>query len=231
MRDRSGVTVWLCSRDEVLALVRASPFDEGELLTPGDQSALALTTHAEAREARRSARLLLRLLLGTYYRREVARTEFTYGAHGKPSLDAVGQALAPGLDFSLSHSRGFVAVALSHAGPVGVDVEEGVCTPERAARLAPRVLDPAALALFLSLSSSESVGFFLSQWTAREALLKATGEGLTRDPRTLAVPPLDTGTPVRDGAFSVTLLRARPATSVAAAAGATITLFAGRIGS
>jgi len=200
-------------------------------LTPGDESALALTTHAEAREARRTARLLLRTLLAIRYSSGVAQTEFVFGPHGKPSLDAGGQTIVPGLDFSLSHSREFVAVALSHEGPVGVDVEEGVCTPQRAARLAPRVLDPQALAQFLSLSQEDSVGFFLAQWTAREALLKVTGEGFTRDPRSLAVPLLATGIPVSEGSFSVTLLSARPATSVAAPIGRAITFFSGRVGS
>lgn len=77
---------------------------------------------------------------------------------------------------SLSYAEGLAVVAWSWAGPVGIDVErDGPDVGEFGDRLT---------------------------WTRTEALLKATGEGLTRDPadlpdlptRTLALPASYVGT-------------------------------------
>lgn len=77
------------------------------------------------------------------------------------------------LDFSISHSHGVVAVALSDSGRVGIDVESSDMSKERAERLANRYLS------VKEASSLSSVEEFLLVWTEREAYVKQSGTPLT----------------------------------------------------
>jgi 4'-phosphopantetheinyl transferase len=97
--------------------------------------------------------------------------------HGRPQLPGSG------LHASVSHSGDVVAVALTAAGPVGVDVEavqtfdfaavtETVCVPAERAEV-------------------RSALDFYTFWTRKEAVLKATGEGLRRPMTDLHVTPPD----------------------------------------
>ena len=92
-------------------------------------------------------------------------------AHGKPILQH------PGLHTSRSYAGSAVAVAVSSAGPVGVDVEQvaAVCFPGFAAV----ALGPAERA--------DSDAARARAWTRKEAVLKAQGTGLGIDPRTVDV--------------------------------------------
>ncbi len=95
--------------------------------------------------------------------------------HGRPRLP--GRRLAA----SISHSGNVVTVALSAAGPVGVDVE----------RLAPRDFDllaPAACGPSERLHVRGTDGFY-AYWTRKEAVLKATGQGLRTPMTDLIVAP------------------------------------------
>ncbi len=221
---RGNVHVWLRSRWEVARCLEKGGFAPEGLLTPGDTQALAQTLHPDAAAARRAARLLLRALLTSLYGPGVGRAEFVFGAHGKPSLQGNAELPPEGIDFSLSHSGHWVAVAISSAGTVGVDVEDAPCDADRAARLAPRILDPVAMATFSTLPSDRRAAFFLAQWASREALLKRGGEGLTRDPRTLLIPAFSTGRHVVTDAGGVTFLGESPALAVAADPSATAIL-------
>ena len=78
--------------------------------------------------------------------------------HGKPQV--VVPAGSPGVHLSLSRSGGRAVVAVTDAGPVGVDVERV------------RAEEPDDLVA----------------WVRAESLVKATGHGLTTDPATLDVP-------------------------------------------
>jgi 4'-phosphopantetheinyl transferase len=95
--------------------------------------------------------------------------------HGRPRLPGSG------LHASVSHSGDVVAVALTAAGPVGVDVE------------AVRTIDFAAVAESVSTSSERcdlrTLTDFYTFWTRKEAVLKATGEGLSRPMTDLQVTP------------------------------------------
>ncbi|WP_441245357.1 4'-phosphopantetheinyl transferase family protein [Kitasatospora sp. McL0602] len=85
------------------------------------------------------------------------------GDHGKPYLPE-----HPGLEVSLSHSRGVVAAAAAY-GPVGVDVE----LPQHGALDAgvlQRVLTERELRLVEQHADPEQA--FLRQWVRKEALIK-----------------------------------------------------------
>lgn len=111
--------------------------------------------------------------------------------HGKPFLVE-----RPELGFSLAHAGALALVAVA-AGPVGVDVEPVDGRP--APNLARHICTPGELRA-LEGAGAGSVDV-LRLWTRKEALLKATGEGLARDPRTVEVGP--TG-PVTVEGFRVT---------------------------
>lgn len=139
-----------------------------------------------AEDQRRFARFrgALRTILGAYLGEDPARLGFEVGRWGKPRLAAPWR--ADGIEFSLSHhgDRGVLAVARRR--PVGVDVEI-MPPPPASARLAARVFAACERAEWLGLPVSERPAAFLRGWTRKEAYLKATGEGLARQPETVRV--------------------------------------------
>ncbi len=131
------------------------------------------------------------------------------GQHGRPVLPGAG------LHASVSHAGDCVAVALTGAGPVGVDVE------------AVGELDYGPLLASVCTADEQpqvrTVADFYVYWTRKEAVLKATGEGLRRPMADLAVTPPDAaprlltlaGGPPPD--FQLTDLAAAPGYRAAAA--------------
>jgi 4'-phosphopantetheinyl transferase len=95
--------------------------------------------------------------------------------HGRPRLPGTS------LHASISHSGDLVAVALTSAGPVGVDVEE--IRPRDYEPLIPRVCGPQ------ERPHVASAGDFYTYWTRKEAVLKATGSGLRMPMTKLTVTP------------------------------------------
>ena len=89
--------------------------------------------------------------------------------HGRPRLPGGG------LHLSVSHSGDWVAVAVTDLGPVGVDVERHA---PRAAELADTVLAPAEAAVLARLPEAERGTALIEYWARKEAVLKATGDGL-----------------------------------------------------
>ena len=95
--------------------------------------------------------------------------------HGRPRLPGSG------LHASVSHSGDVVGVALTRAGPVGIDIE------------AVREIDFAAVAESVCTPAERpdvrTAADFYSFWTRKEAVLKATGDGLARPMTDLHVTP------------------------------------------
>jgi 4'-phosphopantetheinyl transferase len=112
--------------------------------------------------------------------------------HGKPAARGVG------LQHSVAHSGGLVAVAVATA-PVGVDVEQldgrarrpGGGDPEALARL---VLADAERAVLAAVPPPGRDRALLVAWTRKEAVTKAKGDGL-RVPFERVVVAADGGTP------------------------------------
>jgi 4'-phosphopantetheinyl transferase len=84
------------------------------------------------------------------------------------------------LHASISHSANRVAVALTVAGPVGVDVEEVPTAP--VSELVRCALSKAEQAVLGVLPEDEQQAGFARMWVCKEAVLKATGHGLRIPP-------------------------------------------------
>ena len=97
--------------------------------------------------------------------------------HGRPRLPGTR------LEASISHSGDIVAVALAEAGPVGVDIE----------RLSAADYSDLASTVCTTVEQRNlyTVADFYSYWTRKEAVLKATGEGLARRMTSIEVTPPD----------------------------------------
>ena len=88
--------------------------------------------------------------------------------------DASGRPMVDGLEVSLSHARGLVAVAASRVGPIGVDVESH--REFEIDGMARRWFDPAEVTWLYR--QPDPLDAFLRLWTAKEAVGKALGRGL-----------------------------------------------------
>jgi len=119
------------------------------------------------------SRALLRRALGCYLRIEPHDIHFRTTANGKPEL-----AESRDLHFNLSHSEGVTLFALARHRQVGVDVER-IRENADAMELAERFFSAKEVQWLRSQPQSEITSFFFSCWTAKEAYIKAQGEGLS----------------------------------------------------
>jgi 4'-phosphopantetheinyl transferase len=122
------------------------------------------------RALKRRAHQALDQLLGQYLGVEPASLEFGTEPNGKPFL-AGGE-----LSFNLSHSGELGLVAVARALPVGVDVEH-VREFRDSDRLARRICSPRE---YEHLQASPVPDELLRLWVRKEAVVKASGEGVDR---------------------------------------------------
>jgi len=136
--------------------------------------AVILSTEEQARAARfhferdrihwTHARSALRAILATYVNAPAGDLRFVYGPHGKPAVD--------GVEFNMSHSRGWALIAVTRDVPVGVDLEvirENVDIAKLLRRIGETDLPESTRELFHA-------------WTRREAKTKASGGALMERP-------------------------------------------------
>ena len=120
----------------------------------------------------------LRRVLGEACGIAPAAVSFVAGHNGKPLLgDHRGE---PPLHFNLSHSGALAVVGLTRVGPVGVDVEAARHMADRDAVVA-RFFSAAEQAAYRRLPVAARSTAFYDGWTRKEAVIKATGEGLSAD--------------------------------------------------
>ncbi|HET7624470.1 MAG TPA: 4'-phosphopantetheinyl transferase superfamily protein [Verrucomicrobiae bacterium] len=124
-----------------------------------------------------AGRGLLRKMLGFYLNCEPAKLEFDYSAQGKPELS--GEFSKSGFQFNLAHSENAALFAITRAGEIGVDIER-VRAIKNMDELVARFFCARENELFRKLSDEEKPAAFFNLWTRKEAILKATGEGITR---------------------------------------------------
>lgn len=138
-----------------------------------------------------AAHALLRLLIARRWGVDPASVEVSAtctrcsGPHGRPTVMS-----PPGrgtLHVSIAHAGDRVVVAATDLGPVGVDVEVDSCADFAG-------FDGVSLASseqreLARLSSGQQLTGRTQMWVRKEAVLKATGDGLSVDPRQVIVSP------------------------------------------
>ena len=124
---------------------------------------------------------LMRIILGKHCDVPPERLQFSYGPNGKPALTPYEGAQRRGgaLHFNLAHSEGIGVLAVTQAGPVGVDVEQ-VRRLQDFKELVRQFFSVREAAQFSKLPGEQQPAAFFNLWTRKEALLKATGEGIGR---------------------------------------------------
>ncbi len=124
----------------------------------------------------------LRHVLGAVTGNPPAGLRFERTRGGKPFL----RAGAP--PFNLSHSASIAALAVSGSDAVGIDIEEPVRLPEAShdfEALAEACFLPDEVTAIRAARDPRQV--FLRFWTAKEARMKLTGEGLMLEPQSIAL--------------------------------------------
>lgn len=167
---RDLVEVW------TIDLKADSPFVEAAvaLLSAEEKARAGRFKVAAARNRYVLAHTALRRLLAARLNQTPAGLAFHMGPHGKPELAGT---LKQRLQFNLSHSGDLALVAISSVAPVGVDVEQ-IRPMSDAVRLAERFFKPAESRALGQCPESERQAAFFRMWTRKEALLKATGQGI-----------------------------------------------------
>jgi 4'-phosphopantetheinyl transferase len=126
---------------------------------------------------------LLRHLLALYGGGPAFSRRFEYTDRGKPFFPANHH--RP-IEFSVAHSRGAGLIGLACGVSVGVDIEE--MRPDvHLSSLVSTCFAREEQAEFASLPKWLQPRAFYAGWTRKEALIKATGEGLSRPLQTFAV--------------------------------------------
>lgn len=177
---KGGVAVWLVS----LAGEADSRYFCGGLLSPSERERAARFRDETARRHFEVCRALLRLLVAAYLGARPHELEFAQDDFGRPGLRGRLAEKADGLQFSVSHSGGFGAVALSLAPSLGIDLEVHRELAD-ARGVAAMVFTPREQALLDSSSALEWRRRFFELWVAKESFLKATGRGFSLGPESV----------------------------------------------
>ncbi len=121
------------------------------------------------------SRGLLRRILGHYLGVDPSELRFCYDSRGKPALtQSFG---VDRIQFNVAHSAGFVIYAVTLGRKIGVDLEPIVPIVELE-QIADRFFSDREKASLHALVGEEQREAFFKIWTAKEAYLKACGEGL-----------------------------------------------------
>lgn len=117
------------------------------------------------------AHALKRIKLAQWLQVDPTALMFDTGAKGKPFL------VNHTLEYNISHSHGAVLMAISGQGPIGVDIEKMRSNTDFHA-LANRYFTQNEAAYLQQLDGDEVQQQFYRYWVAKEAILKAQGEGI-----------------------------------------------------
>jgi 4'-phosphopantetheinyl transferase len=167
--DQDGVEVWRVS----LELSSAAESAAAKLIPPDELAHINSYRRPEIRLRQLLAHAAVRSVLAERSGLEPLALRFSTGPHGKPLL-----ALNEGaLHFNLSHSGELALIAVSASVEVGVDVEH-IRPIHDVSRLAERFFTAAEASALAALPEADRNTAFFRMWTRKEALLKATGQGI-----------------------------------------------------
>lgn len=165
--------------------VRATPADVLWKILDAAERARAERYRFED-DQRRSivARGALRIMLGRRLQRDPKELQFVEGPQGKPAL------VDNALEFNVSHSGDRVAIAVTEGTPVGIDIEVEQPRMTDLNALARRYFSKVEADEVERASGDAAMRLFFTIWTAKEAVIKAAGGGLSIDLAAFSVLPV-----------------------------------------
>ncbi|MCB1956573.1 MAG: 4'-phosphopantetheinyl transferase superfamily protein [Rhodocyclaceae bacterium] len=177
------VGVWLADSRQVMATLAAPEL----ALNPAERARAAGFRLPADRAMFVAAHLLARYAAAGALGWSPTHIDLAGDARGRPRLLSPWGPL--GLDLSLSHSGGRVAIALMREGRCGVDLEHHRDSLPVAC-LSPLACSPHEQAGLARLAPSARGLAFLALWTGKEALLKGIGVGVVADLTHLSLEPV-----------------------------------------
>jgi 4'-phosphopantetheinyl transferase len=151
--------------------------DRSRNLSPDERERAGKFKFEKHRNRYIAGRGAMRDVLGRYLGVGPKDLRFVYSENGKPVL--AGEFANAGIHFNLAHTGELALLAVTRIGAVGVDVES-VRPVNNVNELVARFFSPRENALFQKVPDENKPAAFFNLWTRKEALLKATGEGITR---------------------------------------------------
>ena len=116
-----------------------------------------------------------KVILGNYLGIAPTQIEFVYSSRGKPNL--APSCNGKRLQFNVSHSQDLALYGFACDRAIGVDLEY-LRPMDDANQIAQRFFSARESATIKSLPEPEKSLAFFQVWTAKEAYLKATGDGI-----------------------------------------------------
>jgi 4'-phosphopantetheinyl transferase len=166
----AGVDLWLFSLE-----VAVAERERLHALLDREETARGARFHDSQHRRRFTvAHGRLREIVGAYAGTSPDRLAFAEGPRGKPHL-AHG---AAALEFNLSHAQHLGLIGVARGSAIGVDIE--VMRPmAEMADIAQRNFAPAEFDAWRRLPAEQRSAAFFACWTRKEAVIKATGDGLS----------------------------------------------------
>lgn len=165
------VHIWRANLNQPAAVAQQL----AQYLSPDEQERVERFRLGQHQQRALISRGILRALLARYLNTAPVALKFDYEPHGKPVLCLCPS--WPRLQFNLAHSQDLVVYAIAVNHPVGVDVEYQRTTTN-VTEIAQRFFSKSEQQALQRLSGEVQKSAFFHYWTAKEAVLKATGQGL-----------------------------------------------------
>jgi 4'-phosphopantetheinyl transferase len=122
------------------------------------------------------SRGLLRIFVNIYSSIPAKEIKFIFNEFGKPSISVANNITQ--LHFNLSHSKNFMSIGFVNNAIIGIDVELMKPLKDHL-KIAKRFFSIFEVEQLHSFSADKILDGFYSCWTAKEAVIKLSGEGLS----------------------------------------------------
>ena len=177
--NRHGIDVWLTYYDEIvddrqIASLRL-------LLNAAEVDQERRFYFAEDRKRYLVTRAMVRTLLSRYAPVEPEQWTFSTNDYGRPRIAeeiTSSQPLARDLFFNISHTRGLIALAITRARDLGVDVEN-IASRHVSLDVARAYFSPNEVEDLFRAPPDLQQDRFFEYWTFKESYIKARGMGLS----------------------------------------------------
>ena len=165
---RADVASWVCDLERATASLAAL----APLLSVTEHQRAARFGTDALRNRWMAGRATLRILLGRRLGLAPAAVRLQRGRRGRPHVED-GQ----GIDFNVSHTGSTSVIAIAEHLRIGVDIER-IDRRLAADKLARKFLSARERQAMTDLPEDDRRRRFLRHWTCKEAMSKATGDGL-----------------------------------------------------